>query len=369
MKINLNLYKLLSIALIAVCCWVMSACAMMETDLSDCPKGLYVSFVYDYNIQHAEIFKDHVGSVTLYVFDENNKFVMEKTEENNLLASYTPLKTYNYKMHLDLPQGKYRLVSLANQKSYQEILQGKGAVYRRTELEVGDDISKLQVKLDRTSSTSRATIANGSTPADVVQNGVQLDTLWHAINAQHKETSATKAAYDTLNLTRNNKNITVSLRQVEDQANIDDSMYDVFILDNNGTTNYDNSVAQDEDIKYSPHDTWTTEFVNTSGEVVQRAAHYGVNCNRLILYDTPEDNALLVVRKKDTQQNIVVINLPDCLGQGRNAVERQKYTPQEFLDREHNFKLDFILKGGTWLYLDLSISIESWSQRIQNINF
>ena len=36
----------------------LSSCDMMTEDLSDCPTGLYVNFVYDYNIQRADMFKD-----------------------------------------------------------------------------------------------------------------------------------------------------------------------------------------------------------------------------------------------------------------------------------------------------------------------
>ena len=50
----------------------LSSCDMMTEDLDDCPTGLYVNFVYDYNIQRADMLKDHVGGLTLYVYDESN---------------------------------------------------------------------------------------------------------------------------------------------------------------------------------------------------------------------------------------------------------------------------------------------------------
>ena len=366
MKRYINLYKLAVAALTVVGCWALTACAMMETDIDDCPTGLYVTFKYDYNIQRSDMFRDHVGGVTVYVFDENNKFVMQQ-EENNIAASgYTPLKQYDYKMRLNLPKGKYRLVALANQKSYDETLNSQGAKYRRTDMQVGDDISKLQVVLDR-SSSSRATTQ--SDVSQVPHENMPMDTLWHAINDSHQEASTTTASYDTLSMTRNTNTLTVSLRQLEDEANISTDKFDVYIVDNNGTTNHDNAVADDENIMYTPHDMWETDFTDPNGNVLQRAAHYGLNFNRLIYSATPQDNAVLVIRNKETQENVATINLPDCLAQGRNAVERYQYTPQEFLDREHNYKLAFFLKGDSWEYIDLSISILSWSKRIQNVSF
>ena len=58
---------------------LLAGCDMMKEDRSDCPTGLYVNFVYDYNTQRADMFKDHVGSVTLYVFDEADKLVAQRT--------------------------------------------------------------------------------------------------------------------------------------------------------------------------------------------------------------------------------------------------------------------------------------------------
>ena len=45
----------------------LASCSMMSDDLEDCPQGLSVEFVYDYNVERANMFNDHVGSVTLYV--------------------------------------------------------------------------------------------------------------------------------------------------------------------------------------------------------------------------------------------------------------------------------------------------------------
>lgn len=47
-----------------------TSCTMIEDDVTDCPTGLYVRFVYDYNTQRADMFRDHVGHVKLYVYDE-----------------------------------------------------------------------------------------------------------------------------------------------------------------------------------------------------------------------------------------------------------------------------------------------------------
>ena len=87
-----------------LCCALLAAtaftsCDMMEEDLSDCPTGLYLTFKYDYNLERADMFNDHVGSVTVYVFDEQGKLV--KTQEESNAGGAAPLKDKNYMMHID----------------------------------------------------------------------------------------------------------------------------------------------------------------------------------------------------------------------------------------------------------------------------
>ena len=55
----------------------LSGCSLMHDDLEPCPSGVDLKFVYDYNIQRADMFPDHVGSVTVYVFDQNGNAVGE----------------------------------------------------------------------------------------------------------------------------------------------------------------------------------------------------------------------------------------------------------------------------------------------------
>ncbi len=102
----------------------------------------------------------------------------------------------------------------------------------------------------------------------------------------------------------------------------------------------------------------------------ERTAHAALSFNRIIYDRTGAaygSDALLTIYNKHSQKTVATINLADCLAQGRGAFEFYNYTPQEFLDREYDYKLDFFLKGDTWQYLDLKISILSWSKRIQRV--
>ena len=75
----------------------LASCSMMSDGFDDCPQGLSVQFVYDYNVERADMFNDHVGSVTLYVYDLAGNLVRTQTEDNS--ASAQPLRNPNYRIY------------------------------------------------------------------------------------------------------------------------------------------------------------------------------------------------------------------------------------------------------------------------------
>ena len=113
-----------------------NSCGLVTDDLSDCPTGLYVNFVYDYNIDHADMFKDHVGSVTLYVYDESDHLVAQRTVNGSQLS------VYGYNIHFTeeelAPGHQYRLTAIALQNDWALQLGKPGAKYRHTEMKEGD---------------------------------------------------------------------------------------------------------------------------------------------------------------------------------------------------------------------------------------
>ena len=118
---------------------------------------------------------------------------------------------------------------------------------------------------------------------------------------------------------------------------------------------------------YTPYYTWTTEFKDKEGNVKERTAHAALMFPRLIWHPAKENdkNAILTITNKTTGEEVAcIINLADCLAQGRGAFEARHYSEQEFLDREYDYKLDFFLQGNKWKYAMLSISILDWSKRI-----
>lgn len=391
-----------------------SSCSMMTEDLDYCPNGLYVRFVYDYNTQRADMFKDHVGHVKLMVFDLQGNKVAERSVSNS--DSMTPLAEYGYAIHFDpaeLPQGTYRLQAVAMQKDWESAELTPGAKYRRNDVARHDE---LLISLDHESEVIAQTNQHN------VSNEAPLDTLWHTLKVtahnpqdgidvppldrtsrpysiypldeQYVTIVHDHATYATVSMVRDTKHLNITLREIDEPESVTADKYEVKILDNNALINHENTVLTQDSLRYTPYASWTTRFLDNglmeietvhngnpgqyaaparvgdddNPEVVQRTAHYNIMFNRL-MYNTEDnsDNAILQITNKENGKVVAHINLPSILSQGRDAYAIYNYGHQEYLDREYDYHLDFFLKGDKWLYCEIVINVLSWSKRVQSV--
>ena len=418
----------------------LSSCDMMTEDLDDCPTGLYVTFVYDYNIQRADMLKDHVGGLTLYVYDESDRLVASKSMGEGQLSRYG---SYIHFTEQELaPDHTYRLMAIAQQH---ETLPAIGAKYRLTGNTVGADWHQFFIDLDHDAKTTNIRGARYEERLRVgeqrsgmqgtrsayndyyyVSNVAPLDTLWHTLttiispadeqpmqlnpamltpakceyswqrdgsirtNGQEKVSLVSgEPTYATVALIRDTKQLNITLRAVNDNAAdnmVKDEDYTVEIIDNNSQLDCENNLSNPADtLVYTPYRQWTTTFVGTSQVASESAAHYDLMFNRLLYKNASvtddqyailnmEDvaksrNAVLLIRKKDTGEIIFGINLPYILSSGRNYQERY-YHYQEYLDREYDYRLQFIIRGGRvddiQLFIGAEVHIIPWTVRQQH---
>ena len=392
----------------------LSSCDMMTEDLSDCPTGLYVSFVYDYNIQRADMFKDHVGGLTLYVYDESDRLVASKTMGEGQLSRYG---SYLHFSEDELAPGHdYRLLAVGFQH---EALSSTGAKYRLTGNNTGDQWQQFFIDLDHTKTRALSDYS-------YVSNAAPLDTLWHTLttlttpadaypmelypasltpakteyswqrdgsvrtNGQERVSVVRgEPTYATVSLIRDTKHLDITLRAVNDDPadnQVVDRDYTVEIIDNNSQLDCRNDLSNPADtLIYTPYRQWTTTFVGNGQVVSESAAHYDLMFNRLLYKNASveddryailnvEDiakarNAVLLIRKKDTGEIISGINLPYILSSGRTYQERY-YHYQEYLDREYDYRLQFIIRGSRvdeiQLFLGTHVHIIPWAVRQQH---
>ena len=199
-----------------------------------------------------------------------------------------------------------------------------------------------------------------------------------------------------MSLIRDTKHLNITLRELNynlenegyhlSDNQVLDEDYIVEIIDNNSQLDCQNNLSNPNDtIVYTPYRQWTTSFVGSGDVVSESAAHYDLMFNRLIYKNasveedryavlSEEDiaksrNALLIIRKKETGEIIFGLNLPYILSSGRTYQERY-YHYQEYLDREYDYRLQFILRGGRieeiQLFLGTHIHIVPWATREQH---
>ena len=411
------------IALAAV--GTLTSCDEIMEDRDDCPTGLYVTFVYDYNIQRADMFKDHVGGLTLYVYDESDKLVASKTMGGSQLSKYG---SYIHFTEGELAPGHdYRLMAVAFQD---DMLSANGAKYRMTGNNIGDQWKQFFINLDHEPNLvvdGARSITRAAANYHWVSNAAQLDTLWHTLTTyttpadsmpmtsypsmltpaktdytwqrdgsikssgvERVRVVKDEPTYATMSLIRDTKHLNITLRAI-DNENAEDNMvkaedYIVEIVDNNSQLNCENNLSNPADtLVYRPYRQWNTSFVGTDQVASEQAAHYDLMFNRLVYKNASvqddkyailneEDiakarNAVLLIRKKDTGEIIFGINLPYILSSGRTYQERY-YHYQEYLDREYDYRIQFILKGGRideiQLFLGMHVHIIPWATRQQH---
>lgn len=413
---NRFLHKLTCAAIFAATFFAAS-CSMMTDDIEDCPSGLFVRYVYDYNTLRSDMFKDHVGHVTLYIYDEDGRKVAERTVSNN--AQSRPLATYGYAMHFssdELAPGKYRLIAIAQQSNLNAPQNASRAKYQYTD-EHGQ-ANDLTITLEHSELPDPLTGRYA-----VNHNELPLDTLWHTLKVmsyspingrsvpdihytsapytvypleeQYVTVLPDRATYATVSLIRDTKHLNITLRQLLDKADMQHSRYEVTIDDDNSLLAHDNSVVPNHPLQYTPFAAWTTRFSNNGleyesgnlaltpdadaatsqhadgGEAkdpsIERTAHYNLMFNRIMYSTEPSKYAILRIRNKETNEEVGAFNLPAILAEGRIAYEYCNYSPQEYLDREYDYHLDFLLKGDTWEHCAVRIDILSWSKHIQNV--
>ena len=334
----------------------LSACTdWMYDDRSGCEHGVWLSFKYDYNLQRADLI-DHVGSVGVFVYDEEGRYVNSFVQPD--IHREEPCR-----MYIDLPEGRYQFVALAQQRAYSQIQAAPGAKFLLQEPELGDYMGDFSISLDH--------IHVGDHWAIVDNESAPLDTLWHAVSARTVYVPAEGYAYDTLSLMRDTKAISISLREIDQPETMDVADYAFAITHRNQVMTIARgdmtAETSERTAVYTPYATWNTADETSSRAEAGQTAHADLMTARLYA-DEPDNQAKLTIRHRSTERNVIEADLCNLLGQLRNYDETQRYTLQEFLDRGYDFRLTFFLKGGEWQYTDVSIGILGWSKRIQNVS-
>ena len=104
---NLEKMKVWSLLLTVLGVTMVSCENILEEEVVDCSVEYRVKFKYDHNMKFADAFANEVRSVTLYAFDQEGKFVYQRTEQGDILGED------GYSMPVEVQEGEYRFVTWA----------------------------------------------------------------------------------------------------------------------------------------------------------------------------------------------------------------------------------------------------------------
>ena len=300
---------------------MVNSCDLINEDLPECVQS--VQFVYDMTLSGADAFNAQVGSVDLYVFDEQGNFVKKYSESGDAL------KDPNYRLTLDLANGNYTVVAWCGM------------------MDNGFTLSPF------------TTLGEMQNAISNVQDGISssdLKGMWYgrreiAVNA-NEETN------HVVHLTKDTNNIRVMLQNVDGRPCNGDT-FEFSIIDNNAVVDGQNIPSSS--ILYHPFAQGTSQVGGDENNAPVNVAYAEFSTSRLYV----GSQARLVIKNKENGQIVLDIPLLDYLTLLRSEKYRNM-SVQEYLDRECDYSLLLFLgDNNTWLRT--TIVINGWTVRINNI--
>lgn len=336
-QINKSILRVYVLSVMAASIAMTSCDSIFGDNLESCPVMEYrVKFKYDYNLKYADAFAHEVGSVTLYAFDENGKFVYQSTEQGDMLAEA------DYTMPVEIQPGDYDLVTWAG-------LDGEESFSVPVLTPGVSTIDDLNCTMHRNHALNRA--ADGAAYVDE-----DLAPLFHGQVKRHKFTRASTSQIITVPLVKNTNNVRVVLQQLSgEKVNVDEFTFT--IQDENGMMNYDNNLLKDEKLTYYA---WHTDQGTADmGDQASRTttsisvAIAELTVGRLVTKNRP----VLSIHNKEGEK-VLSIPLIDFALLVKGNYNREM-DDQEYLDRQDEYNMTFFLDANN-KWISSAIVINGW---------
>lgn len=322
--------------------FLFSSCSLVYTDQEDCDFGLHLRFKYDYNMSFGDAFPTQVSRVSVYVFDEDGKFVTCKTEEGPALAQE------GYRMKLELPDGKYRLICWGGR--YDDSF---------THHKLTDDCEPSVELLE-------ALMLRDADNEVKCQDGCPLNSLFWG-DLKDIEVNAKSIQEETLSLMKLTNQIKINLINGEGEELGLDS-FDLYMHGDNGRICADDAcLLEDDMVKFHPYHKAERPALGTKATREGITAEF--SCPRIMKED--EVLRLHAIDKKNGKDvldfpvaKVLATYAPSAFETADGIIHF--LDPQEYLDRADLYNLTFVLQDGDWISVD--IQVLSWSMRIHNVD-
>lgn len=349
----------------------LSGCGLMHEDLHPCAvkPDTYTSvkFVYDYNTQNKDLFAEHVGSVSVYVFDENGNFVTreERFNHSTLPGPETPGFQIDFSTDILKPGNKYKVYAIGH---------GNPAGYEASTTTPGFTNAN---HYDNISKESDFALILDHEEGNVINGGVLLDSLWTSIRPVILDIPEERVPEEgdiqepdhyiqgTVELMRVTNKLDVCFWQEEFPAQIDPSNYEIIINSENGSSvlDFEGNPLSSSSLTYHPYTLKAETRSSDQGTKACVIASFGLS--RMIL----NNNVTLTIRDLSSGAETTLSNLPKYLARGNEAYSQYGWNEQEYLDREYDFSIELPFTGAIAKWVQVNVEILGWSKRYQVVNF
>lgn len=353
-------------------------------DRTDCHPGINLRFVYDYHMEPgANAFMSNVDCVTVFVLDTDGNYVTQFSESSDIL------KNENYRMHLPLDEGDYKLLVYGGLNCDRPTFNFAPDWITRA---AGGNRDDIRISLPLSNGISNVKLHD-------------IDERWGGLFYGELDITVdewdwtTEYRTETVYMMKNTNNIQVVLQELSVPDKMDVNDFDFKIIDDNFVLDGYNkavSIATDDyEPIYTPYATETretgwTQAAAAEGQppTVDNTRIVKVACAEFstsrLLFDHASTARLVITcktMKDDKGNDKVVVDMPLITylaitrGFGNNWIKpNSEYNhniidhenvDQQYLDRQSNWTLFFFLQRNEWV--KARIIVNDWTVRVNNI--
>lgn len=393
--------------------------------LEECAKqpeaSVRVKFRFDYNTEAKDNFLTEVKAVTVYVFDQQKQLAIDPIEVKGpevKLLSYDNMgldltsKFYDSKTKKSiLPEGNYSIYAyaLADEAGYKltSRADSKTQAYRftRTDMEKAKShkVNDFQLTLPYQQTADKVFTVNRPAGAPFMlknieeRNNFNFENTWVTLAQQNitipnipEVKEGDKPVPDVtvgavVPLIRVNNLLNVAFFYKYDHAEeIDMNNFTVKLVHNKNNADLDILAGRKEENKkltYEPIYMYENreKVVRDGREETVKVVHAVFGVSRyfeeiISEEDKKEPISQIIVtgneKVTDKEKETMVKNyVKNYLVAGKSAYQGgDKWSDQEYLDRQSNYEVRFPFGDGTPEWVEISINILSWTKRIQNVD-
>lgn len=293
----------------------LSSCEGIRDNMDDC--GIYLEFIYDYNMEYTDAFAPQVGSVDLFIFDAQDKYLFTRHSSREELIGNKRIFLGN-----NLPFGEYKILTVGGLSDNFRVTGKNGS-----QLIPGETTSnETQIALVRNSNT----VSHEFPP---LWMGVTQEIDYQADLSVHPIHLIKETNLFNLVLARSDNNGQPT------EAATGTTAYTFEIITPEGTVyGYDNSPISKETVKYTPYSL-------TAGDAASGAiAEAHINTGRL--FHNAAYDYRLTVRSMESDKVLWDYDLMKLLEHTKPA-SRPDGSPlpmQEYLNRQSEWHIVVIYK-------------------------